>query len=171
MLRVPTFWAGSAVGSSKQRVKLDRKTRKMAHYRRKGTRPALSHPPGQGRSATMKTAGHASVQCRSGRFPHPESPPFCKALVDCRNWVGSAKWGKVVRQTRTAREREAVSLLKAIEDASRLPTERLPQAVKRQQSDGLGRRPGDCRRFCAKRRGCRVRTGAASGRGFMLLQV
>ena len=171
MLRVPTFWAGSAVGSSKQRVKLDRKTWKMAHYRRKGTRPALSHPPGQGRSATMKTAGHASVQCRSGRFPHPESPPFCKALVDCRNWVGSAKWGKVVRQTRTAREREAVSLLKAIEDASRLPTERLPQAVKRQQSDGLGRRPGDCRRFCAKRRGCRVRTGAASGRGFMLLQV
>ena len=124
----------------------------MAHCRRKGTGPALSHPPGQGRSATMKTAGHASVQCRSGRFPHPENPPFCNALVDCRNWVGSEKWAKVVRQTRTAPEHEAVSLLKAIEDASRLPTERLPQAVKRQQSGGLGRRPGECRRFCGKRR-------------------
>ena len=28
-----------------RKVKLDRKTRKMAHCRRKGTGPALSHPP------------------------------------------------------------------------------------------------------------------------------
>ena len=115
----------------------------------------------------MKTAGHASAQCRSGRFSHPESQPFCKALVSCGNWVGSSKWGKVVRQTRAVRGREAVSLLKAIKDAPGCKRGDY-RGGEAQQSGGLGRRPRDCRRFCAKGRVCRVRTGAASGRGFML---
>ena len=135
---VGSFRASSGVNQirydGKWRVKLDCKTRKMAHYHRKETRPALSHPPGQGRSATTKTVDHASVRCRSGRLPHRDSPPFCKVLVDCRNWVGSAKWGKVARQASVAGGGKRYPYGKPLKTHPGCHRSDYPQAVERQQS-------------------------------------